>query len=116
MGKGNNSKIRVFLLISIGLTLACGIITYFLFDQPVGTIFNTFLHLTLVGLVAYLAATAVISFRRRTGMLIMKIIGSVAAVIAVIVAVVTIIANINYRIIPGTRMKNDLSAEELIPS
>ena len=77
----------IILVISLVLTVVCGIVTWRLFPVPFGTLFETFLASTLAGLVTSLAVLAMMAFRSRRVWL--KAIGILPAVPALVLALVS---------------------------
>jgi hypothetical protein len=101
------SYILIFWII---VTVVCGFITWRLFPIPFGSLFETFFTLTIIALVMTLAAATVMIMRRRS--IWVKAVAFLPAALMVLVGSTAIILKIDYRLLPNTSLRYDLSAEE----
>ncbi len=102
----------VILLVFVLFTAASALITWRLSPIPFGTLFNTFVYLTLLGLFGILATLAVRSMRSRRKLI--KIPGALPAVLALAVGLFTVALRIDYKMIPGMAYPQGLSSEQWI--
>jgi hypothetical protein len=100
----------VILVISLVVTAVSGFVTWRLFPIPFGTLFNTFLSITVAGLVLCLATLAVTALRAKAVWL--KAIGAVPAILAIVIASASIILKVDSRLLPNMSYRYGLSADE----
>jgi hypothetical protein len=110
MKKGSFSIGSGILVVFIVLTAVSGYITWRLFPVPFGAFFETFLAITIAGLVACLATLAVIALRSSRFWL--KALGFIPVLLALAIASVAIILKIDYRLLPNMSYRHGLTAEE----